>query len=74
MTIPEFAWWESKGGWTLENWGATPDIEVENMPGDVLRGHDTQLERAVAHLNGLLEKDPKGTPELPPFPDKSKKQ
>jgi tricorn protease len=73
MTIPEFAWWESEGGWTLENRGATPHIEVENMPGEVLSGHDTQLERATALLNGLLEKDPKGTPQLPAFPDKSKK-
>jgi tricorn protease len=74
MTIPEFAWWEGDEGWTLENYGATPHIEVENMPGDVLRGHDTQLERAVAFLNGLLEKDPKGMPDLPAFPDKRKKQ
>jgi tricorn protease len=73
MTIPEFAWWERDGGWTLENWGAVPDIELENMPGDVLRGHDSQLERAVTLLNGELETDPRSTPKLPPFPDKSKK-
>jgi tricorn protease len=72
MTIPEFAWWEAREGWTLENWGAIPDIEVDNLPADVIRGRDTQLERAVALLNGLLDKDPKQEPTLPPFPDKRK--
>ncbi len=73
MTIPEFAWWEAEGGWTLENWGAVPDVEVDNLPGDVIRGHDTQLEKAVAYLNSLLEKEPLEEPPLPPYPDKSHK-
>ncbi len=68
MTIPEFAWWEAEGGWTLENWGAVPDIEVDNLPGDVIRGHDTQLEKAVAILNSRLEKEPLEEPPLPPYP------
>jgi tricorn protease len=73
MTIPEFAWWEPNG-WTLENRGAEPDIEVDNLPEEVLKGHDTQLERAVALIEGLLDKEPKGVPDLPPYPDKRKGQ
>jgi tricorn protease len=73
MTIPEFAWWEAEDGWTLENWGATPHIEVDILPADAIRDRDVQLERAVALLNGLLEKDPKAEPDIPPFPDKRKR-
>jgi tricorn protease len=71
MTIPEFAWWEPEG-WTMENYGAVPDIEVDNLPGDVMRGHDTQLEKAVAVVMGLMEKEPKEMPRLPAYPDKRK--
>lgn len=72
MTIPEFSWWEADEGWTLENRGVEPDIEVENLPGDVLRGQDAQLEKAVDVVLEKLKQDPKGEPDLPPFPDKSK--
>ena len=73
MTIPEFAWWEADGGWTMENYGVDPDIEVENMPGDVIRGKDAQLEEGIAVLLEELKKDPKKQPPVPAFPDKRKK-
>jgi tricorn protease len=71
MTIPEFSWWENQG-WTLENQGVIPDIEIDNMPGDVLRGEDPQLDRGIKEVMDRLARDPKGFPEIPPFPDKSK--
>ncbi len=71
VTIPEYAWWEAGEGWNLENWGAVPDLVVDNFPQDVIRGHDVQLEKAVAILNGLLEKQPLEQPRVPPYPDKS---
>ena len=74
MSIPEFAWWEADEGWTMENYGVDPDIEIENMPTDVLRGHDTQLEKAIEVLLGMLKEDPKEQPDVPPFPDKRKKK
>ena len=74
MTIPEFAWWEAEGGWTMENYGVDPDIEVENMPGDVIRGRDAQLEKGIQVLLGELKRDPKTQPHIPAFPDKSKKK
>jgi tricorn protease len=74
MTIPEFAWWEAEGGWTLENWGATPDLEVDNLPADVIQGRDVQLEKAIALLNGRLEQEPREEPALPAFPDKRKQK
>lgn len=70
VTIPEFAWWEAAEGWNLENWGAVPDVIVDNLPLDQIRGRDVQLEKAVAILNGLLEKEPLEQPKVPPYPDK----
>jgi tricorn protease len=71
MTIPEFAWWERKG-WTLENQGVVPDIEIDDLPADVIRGEDPQLDKAIDVVRDELKQDPKGFPEVPPFPDKSK--
>lgn len=72
VTIPEFAWWEADEGWNIENWGAVPDLIVDNLPLDVMQGRDVQLEKAVAILNGLLEKKPLEQPRVPPYPDKRK--
>jgi tricorn protease len=74
MTIPEFAWWEAGEGWTMENYGVDPDIEIENMPGDVIHGKDAQLEKGIQVLIEELRKDPKKQPDLPAYPDKSKKK
>ena len=73
MTIPEFAWWEKDGGWTLENRGAEPDIELDNLPEDEIRGQDRQLDKAIELINEMLKKDPMTLPAYPPYPDKSKK-
>jgi tricorn protease len=70
MTIPEFAWWEPQG-WTLENQGVNPDIEIDNLPQDVIRGNDPQLDKAIEVVMEKLRRDPKGTPEIPPLPDNS---
>ena len=73
MSIPEFAWWEIDGGWTLENHGAEPDIEIDNLPGDEARGIDRQLDKAIELVNEMLAKDPMNLPAPPPHPDKTKK-
>ncbi|MFZ1946144.1 MAG: S41 family peptidase [bacterium] len=73
MTIPEFAWWEAGGGWTLENRGAEPDVVVENLPGDEAAGLDRQLEKAIEIIKQRLAEDPKQLPGYPPYPDKSLK-
>jgi tricorn protease len=73
MTIPEFAWWEIDGGWTIENWGVEPDFVVDNLPGDEALGLDRQLDKAIEIIRADLERDPKSLPEPPPYPDKSRK-
>ena len=60
------------GDWLIEGHGVFPDIEVQNMPGDVLRGKDAQLEAGVDHLLKLIAEDPKDIPPVPPYPDKSR--
>jgi len=37
-------------GTILENTQLEPDIKVENLPADVVKGHDAQLETAVKEL------------------------
>jgi tricorn protease len=67
-TQPEFAWWEPQRGWSLENAGVSPDIEVVITPQDRLAGRDPQLDKAIEILMTKLEEDPKELPEPPPWP------
>jgi len=58
LTQPEFAWWDPQHGWELENTGVVPDIEVQNLPQDLAKGVDAQLDRAVKELIKLHGEDP----------------
>jgi tricorn protease len=64
-TQPEFAWWDEQSGWSIENRGVEPDIEVEITPADRLADRDPQLERAFQFLMEELQREPKALPELP---------
>jgi tricorn protease len=66
VTEPEFAWWEPKGGWTIENHGVDPDIPVQNMPQDLARGMDAQLDRAITEVTRLEQDHPHIVPEFGP--------
>ncbi len=71
-TQPEFAWYEPKRGWDLENRGVEPDIEVEFTPEDFLAGRDPQLDRAIKEVMEAIQKNPPKSSPPPPVPDKSK--
>ena len=58
ITAPSLAFFNLEGKYDVENVGVAPDIEVENTPSEVMKGHDPQLERAVAEAMKLLEKNP----------------
>jgi len=45
---------------------------VQNMPGDVMRGRDAQLEAAVEMLLERVSGEPAGLPEVPAYPVKRK--
>jgi tricorn protease len=48
VTQPEFSFWFTEGGFSVENYGVDPDIEVDNAPQDYAAGCDRQLETALA--------------------------
>jgi tricorn protease len=72
ITIPEEADYNLDSTWAVENHGVDPDIEVENMPADLLAGRDVQLETAVDLMVKTIASKPAGLPPppslLPPYP------
>ena len=56
ITAPSLAFYNLNGQWDVENIGVAPDIEVPYTSADVNKGHDPQLERAVAEAMKLLER------------------
>lgn len=72
LTQPEFAWWDSKQGWALENRGVIPDIEVQNLPQDLARGVDGQLDRAIQEVLRLHAERPPIEPGFGPARDRSR--
>jgi tricorn protease len=67
VTAPNVGIW-TKDGFVVENVGVSPDIEVEQMPGDVIRGRDPQLEKAIQVVMQQLSEHPQEAPVRPPFP------
>jgi tricorn protease len=47
ITAPGYAMWLEGYGWTVENHGVDPDVEVVPSPDDYAAGRDPQLETAV---------------------------
>jgi tricorn protease len=71
-TAPQFAPYGIDGTWPVEGHGVDPDIEVQNEPGDVLRGRDAQLERAIRYVLDELERADFTIPDRPDYPIKAK--
>jgi tricorn protease len=72
FTEPEFAWWEPKRGWAIENHGVDPDIVVQNLPQDLARGVDAQLDRAIQEVLELRKQRPPIEPSFGPTRDRSR--
>jgi tricorn protease len=72
VTAPNLAIWTEGGGFIVENVGVPPDIEVEQLPAEVIAGRDPQLERAIQEVLRMLEENPPHTPQRPPFPIRGK--
>jgi tricorn protease len=66
ITIPEDARYGLDSQWVIENHGVDPDITVDDSPADWVRGHDVQLEAAIAHVLAELQKKPATLPAPPP--------
>jgi len=70
-TQPEYSFWFKDVGWGVENYGADPDIEVENRPQDHARSLDVQLETDVSEIIKLVTAEPPGLPDIGPRPNLS---
>ena len=58
-TQPEYSFWFADVGWSVENYGTDPDVEVDIRPQDHVAGTDPQLDEAVAlALRALREHRP----------------
>ncbi len=55
ITAPRGGFFTVDGEWAVENEGVAPDIEVEQLPSEVIAGGDPQLERAVEEALRLLQ-------------------
>jgi tricorn protease len=62
-TQPEFSFYFDDVGWSVENYGTDPDIEVDNRPQDYVRGVDVQLDRAIAIGLEQIQQHPPHTPQ-----------
>jgi tricorn protease len=72
VTAPNLAIW-TKDGFIVENEGVPPDIEVEQLPAEVIAGRDPQLERAIEVVLRELERNPTPPLQRPAFPVRVKK-
>lgn len=70
-TAPNLAIWTDKG-WVVENEGVAPDVEVEQLPKDVIAGRDPQLEKALELVKAELKKIPPRKLQRPPYPVRTK--
>jgi tricorn protease len=68
VTAPNLAIWTPEGGWVVENAGVPPDIEIDQMPADIINGRDPQLEKAIEVVMEELKKSPAPKVQRPPFP------
>ena len=72
ISIPEFSIYGLNSQWIIENYGVVPDIEIDNLPEEVIAGKDPQLEKAIDYLMQKIKESPKKLPQrpdnLPAFP------
>ena len=68
ITAPNVAIWSEDGGWVVENVGVPPDIEVEQLPVEVIAGKDPQLEKAIEVILEELKRNPPEKHKRPPYP------
>ena len=71
VTAPNLAIW-TEDGFVVENVGVPPDVEVEQTPEKVIKGHDPQLEKAIDIILKQLEENPPKEYKRPPYPKRVK--
>jgi tricorn protease len=69
VTAPRVAIYGLNGEWEVEGHGIKPDYDVELDPALVRKGHDPQLEKAVAVVMEELKEHPLPKYQKPPYPN-----
>ncbi|MER5216726.1 S41 family peptidase [Streptomyces sp. NPDC002838] len=73
ITVPMNAAWFDAYGWSVENHGVLPDLEILRTPLDWAEGRHAQLADAVELALDLLETNPPATPpDYSHVPDRSR--
>ena len=72
VTVPTFAIYDTSGKWIIEGAGVKPDIEVPEDPALIAKGADPQLDRAIAEIRTMLEKNPPKRPTKPGYTDRTR--
>ena len=73
ITVPMNAAWFDAYGWTVENRGVTPDLEILRTPLDWAEGRHAQLDDAIKLALDLLAIHPAATPpDYSAVPDRSR--
>jgi tricorn protease len=60
------------GTWDVENWGVSPDMDVELDPYLWRQGHDSQLDKGIEELNKRLADYKPLNSKHPAYPDRTK--
>lgn len=61
-TQPEFSFWFSDVGWSVENYGTAPDYDVEFAPHDYLENKDPQMDKALELIAAAMKAKPFALP------------
>jgi tricorn protease len=69
-SAPTFAFFELDGTWGVEGHGVDPDIEVIDDPALMVTGGDPQLDKAIQHLLGEIEKNGFTAAQRPKYPNR----
>ncbi|WP_019057482.1 S41 family peptidase [Streptomyces prunicolor] len=73
ITVPMNAAWFDAYGWSVENRGVTPDLEILRTPLDWAEGRHAQLDDAIRLALDLLALHPAATPpDYSAVPDRSR--
>ncbi|HBP20452.1 MAG TPA: peptidase, partial [Planctomycetes bacterium] len=67
-TQAEFAFWFTDVGWSVENYGTEPDVEIDRAPQDWVSGSDPQLSGGLAEVQRLIAAEQPQVPDFGPRP------
>ncbi|MCF7561794.1 PDZ domain-containing protein [Sabulilitoribacter multivorans] len=71
VTAPNVAFY-TEDGFRVENEGVAPDIDIEQLPEQVIKGQDPQLEKAIEIALKELKENPPKVMKRPTYPIKTK--